>query len=1032
MSPSGRFVALRRPCGVELVDVLGTQPRATHALGATGQFVIAGATLCLLDDEGLRAVPLVGGGAVARLPCRAEHLRSFRGRAADAVIVGDTLVTLSPTVAVAGVVEHPAACFPLLGRAVLVARAGRLAISVPARPAVEVPVPGGGTVVDAAPVFGGRLLALLVRDLDGESAVVMTAAGQLVSRTRVPAATWHAFAIERGQLVVGGGDDQLAIVDLRYGRVLGTGRAPHAISELVVDDDGRNAVIAGPCDGEIPIVSLVRVDEMLRATGPSSSAADASPAMDLAPPQPSPLVADATTREVETAIACPVLDAPDDPGAPIDVPDLRPHALGAPLPARPQLEIEEGAEAFADGAEHLAALVELTAARAALAIAEGWHAGRISGDADDEHPFEREVLALAGAGGGHAPAQLAAARARLGARAATVSTRVRASLAAGTSLPFVELAHEYGLSRMATQILVAIIAPRVRGELARLYRILANETQRPTCDEALITLLLAGDDTRMGDEIAGELADGAPLIRHCLVVRDARGGIDVDDVLLARLRGFAIPRSPAMQLRHADRTLEELIVDRGVVRRLLLELADPRPSDEPVRVVIRGRRGDGRHTTIGALAARVDRSIACIDASQLPRGRDHAPALRRELVRAALARAVPVVSSIEVRDGADAELVAETRHVLASHPGPVVVRTTPDAELPLEPGHVDVTLPSLSETARREAFARILASHGIEADVDVLAQRYRIGPGTMTRIANEVARRLSRAPGDPTQLTDEVARQHVAARIGKGATRVTRLASWEQVALPEDMLDSLRELIGRARHGRTVFEAWGYDQRISTARGLSALFYGPPGTGKTMVAGLIARELGLELYRVDLAKIMSKWVGETEKNLGEVFDAAEDGRLMLLFDEADSLFAKRSEVRSSNDRYANLEVNYLLQRLDSFEGVAILTTNLEGSIDPAFKRRLSMRLYFPFPDEELRAQLWASHVTPQVPTAGQFDFAALARRFPLSGGYIRNSALRAAFLAAQEGTPLTQSHLERAVLLEYRELGKLSDDGRLD
>src|SRR5205823_4025800 len=131
-------------------------------------------------------------------------------------------------------------------------------------------------------------------------------------------------------------------------------------------------------------------------------------------------------------------------------------------------------------------------------------------------------------------------------------------------------------------------------------------------------------------------------------------------------------------------------------------------------------------------------------------------------------------------------------------------------------------------------------------------------------------------------------------------------------------------------------------------------------------------------------------------------DAAEDGQIMLLFDEADSLFAKRTEVKTSNDRYANLEVNYLLQRLDSFEGVAVLTTNLEGSVDEAFKRRLSMRMYFPFPDEELRAELWASHVPAELPVAGTLDFAALARRFPLSGGYIRNSALRAAFLAAQE------------------------------
>jgi SpoVK/Ycf46/Vps4 family AAA+-type ATPase len=219
---------------------------------------------------------------------------------------------------------------------------------------------------------------------------------------------------------------------------------------------------------------------------------------------------------------------------------------------------------------------------------------------------------------------------------------------------------------------------------------------------------------------------------------------------------------------------------------------------------------------------------------------------------------------------------------------------------------------------------------------------------------------------------------------------------------------------------------------MTTSRGLSALFYGPPGTGKSMVAGLIARELGLELYRVDLSRVVSKWVGETEKNLAEVFDAAEDGQVVILFDEADSLFARRTEVKSSVDRYANLEVNYLLQRLDSFEGICILTTNLEGSIDPAFKRRMSLRLHFPFPDEEIRARLWAAHLPAETPTAGDFDLAALAHRFPLSGGYIRNSALRAAFLAAQEERPLSQSYLIRAIQLEYRELGKLSTSGRME
>jgi len=199
-----------------------------------------------------------------------------------------------------------------------------------------------------------------------------------------------------------------------------------------------------------------------------------------------------------------------------------------------------------------------------------------------------------------------------------------------------------------------------------------------------------------------------------------------------------------------------------------------------------------------------------------------------------------------------------------------------------------------------------------------------------------------------------------------------------------------------------------------------------------MVAGVIARELGLELYQVDLSKVVSKWIGETERNLSAIFDASEDGQVVLLFDEADSLFAKRTEVKSSNDRYANLEVNYLLQRLDAFDGIAILTTNFGGSIDPALKRRLAFRLLFPFPDEETREQLWRVHLPPELPISGRLDLKRLAARYQLSGGYIRNACLRAAFLAAEGGCALTQEHLDRAVVLEFSELGKISTSGVIE
>jgi SpoVK/Ycf46/Vps4 family AAA+-type ATPase len=301
-----------------------------------------------------------------------------------------------------------------------------------------------------------------------------------------------------------------------------------------------------------------------------------------------------------------------------------------------------------------------------------------------------------------------------------------------------------------------------------------------------------------------------------------------------------------------------------------------------------------------------------------------------------------------------------------------------------------------------------------------------------------VCARVAAAPPDGAPATDaavqldEAVRQHLESRLGTVAHRIAHLATWSQVVLPPDIQDSLTELLARIRRRRTVFEAWGFDRVMSTSRGVTALFQGGPGTGKTLVASAIANELGMDLYRVDLSRVMSKWIGETEQNLAKLFDVAEDGNAIILFDEADSLFAKRTEVRSSVDRYANLEVNYLLQRLDSFEGIAILTTNFASSIDTAFKRRLSLRLTFPFPDEDQRERLWRAHLPPEAPVAARLDLADLARRYRLSGGYIRNCMLRAAFLAAEEGRPLSDDHLQRAIRAEFRGIGKLGDSGLLE
>ena len=223
-----------------------------------------------------------------------------------------------------------------------------------------------------------------------------------------------------------------------------------------------------------------------------------------------------------------------------------------------------------------------------------------------------------------------------------------------------------------------------------------------------------------------------------------------------------------------------------------------------------------------------------------------------------------------------------------------------------------------------------------------------------------------------------------------------------------------------------MFKQWGFDRKLPYGRGLSALFAGPPGTGKTMICSLLAKELGLELYRIDLSQVVNKYIGETEKNLGRVFDEAARGQVMLLFDEADSLFAKRTEVRSSNDRYANLEVNYLLQRLEAHEGVVVMTTNSENALDPAMRRRIRFRLRFPAPDEAQRTRLWQGMVPKEAQLAADVDLSVLAKRFPLAGGNIMNALVRAATAAAADGGPIRQQHLVRAAEFEYAEMGFLA------
>ncbi|HXY43275.1 MAG TPA: ATP-binding protein, partial [Acidimicrobiales bacterium] len=303
---------------------------------------------------------------------------------------------------------------------------------------------------------------------------------------------------------------------------------------------------------------------------------------------------------------------------------------------------------------------------------------------------------------------------------------------------------------------------------------------------------------------------------------------------------------------------------------------------------------------------------------------------------------------------------------------------------------------------------------------------YRLSPEQIWLAASSAR---GRAAAAQRQVTAEDlrwgARAQNAAGLERLAQRITPRVGFDDLVLPVPVERQLRALAGRVRHRSLVLDDWKMAAAATRGRGVTVLFAGDSGTGKTMSAEVVAESLGLELYVIDLSSVVDKYVGETEKNLDRIFVEAERVNGVLLFDEADAVFGKRSEVKDAHDRYANVEVAYLLQRMERFEGVAILTTNLRSNVDEAFLRRIDVVVEFPVPSPEQRERLWRKLLRREVPVQGDIDVAFLARSFELSGGNIRNVVVAAAFEAADAGKPMTMVHMVRATAAEYRKLGRL-------
>jgi hypothetical protein len=445
---------------------------------------------------------------------------------------------------------------------------------------------------------------------------------------------------------------------------------------------------------------------------------------------------------------------------------------------------------------------------------------------------------------------------------------------------------------------------------------------------------------------------------------------------------------------------------------LLLHLCgdDPR-GQEDIAVLI--AHSTGRHLFILPLE-----NIAAISASESASADPSQPVAQsvQQLVTLFAREAALLPAILLVQCGAGTPNNA-ARQMLERLPAPLLVASRDP--LRIDRRFLRYTVNKPGPASQKHLWAKALGNSSSSSDnlLDDLSEQFRLSAETIAAVA-ATAQATVRS-GSETINADKLwaaCRSLSRPRLEDHAERILPAAGWDDLILPEAQKQTLHQLAAQARHRMTVYESWGFAANGRRGLGITALFAGASGTGKTLAAEVLAKELRLDLYRIDLSAVVSKYIGESEKNLKQVFDAAEEGGVLLLFDEADALFGKRAEVKDSHDRYANIEVSYLLQRMESFQGLAVLTTNFKSSMDKAFQRRLRFTVDFPFPGPQEREAIWQRAFPAKTPTSG-LDIKRLAQ-LNMTGGNIRNIALNAAFLAAEAGSSVQMQHLLQATRQE--------------
>lgn len=588
-----------------------------------------------------------------------------------------------------------------------------------------------------------------------------------------------------------------------------------------------------------------------------------------------------------------------------------------------------------------------------------------------------------------------------------------------TPIPLRELFDRFALDEFERGCVVLAYAPELDRKYTKLFAYLQDDMTRKAPGVSLCCELLLPEGMELaacmarftGEGGSTRLYDRAELDKGLLVLRRE---------VVEYLAGGTFRERGGIRLFDGGAPERALIVQQDVARRLDAAFA------YPGRCCIRlsGPQGGGKRFQIEHLMARQRERCVFADLD----GDSWRETARTAALAADLADACLCLYHLDRRDETGQkippppamleelerlELHRDKRFFLSQFPSPLRLRMLT----------VELELPPTSETERLALFDAALRDVPLTGcTTEELAAKFRFSPRQICDACEQAVglARLDGALEVSGELIHRCCYRQSVHRLGELATQVTPGYSWDDVVLPDAQKNLMRRACGHIRYRHQVAARWGFGDKVGYGWGLSILFAGSPGTGKTMCAQVIAKELNMELYKINLSQIVSKYIGETEKNLRALFTEAKNASCILFFDECDALFGKRSEVKDSHDRNANVEVAYLLQQIEEYDGVCILATNLMGNIDAAFMRRITYVVHFPFPEAGAREAIYRGMVPALTPVEENIDWRFLAEKFELSGGHIKNIVLSAAFMAAGENAPIAMRHLLRAAVTELK------------